>query len=171
MDIKEHANPQQVLIIRASPLTREPFLGERFARGLALKISVRPPANLSQTRIKFSRGRRNARLGAPLMSASSKAKTMLTAVLSSETNQNYTVTPSCLKILLLIIPRKANRKTVLRTHFEVSVPRIGEIHLTKMKGLHFKGFLLGDTIEAPRLVVTYLDFAPPAASPTSIVWN
>lgn len=47
------------------------------------------------------------------MSASSKAKTMLTAVLSSETNQNYTVTPSCLKILLLIIPRKANRKTVL----------------------------------------------------------
>ena len=113
VDIKEHANPQQVLIIRASPLTREPFLGERFARGLALKISVRPPANLSQTRIKFSRGRRNARLGAPLMSASSKAKTMLTAVLSSETNQNYTVTPSCLKILLLIIPRKANRKTVL----------------------------------------------------------
>ena len=113
VDIKEHANPQQVLIIRASPSTREPFLGERFARCLALKISVRPPANLSQTRVKFSRGRRNARLGAPLMSASSKAKTMLTAVLSSETNQNYTVTPSCLKILLLIIPRKANPKTVL----------------------------------------------------------
>lgn len=85
VDIKEYANPQRVLIVRASPLMHEPFFGERFARGLALKISVRPPANPSQTRIKFSRGRRNARLGAPLMSFSSKAKTMLTTVLSSET--------------------------------------------------------------------------------------
>lgn len=112
------------------------------------------------------------------MSSSSKTKTMLTTVLSSETKSKlfgYTQLPQNIvthnssesKPKNCFNP--SNRYT--RTHFEVSVPRIGEIHLTKMKGLHFKGFLLGVTIEAPRLVVTYLDFAPPAVPPTSIVWN